>query len=154
MNDVYRVSVEGGTPLEVAADRYTNEYFSSAAPDGTTLAITARASASAQWWRNGRSHLDEAEVWIVKGGATPAYEAVTSGGAKEMWPMWSADGRTLFYVSDRSGAQNIWTKGVGAGAAGVGGCGCAESGTSGGFGSCRMVFGMPFGNGSKASFIR
>src|SRR5262245_47146843 len=31
MNDVYRVSSEGGTPLEVAADRYTNEYFSSAA---------------------------------------------------------------------------------------------------------------------------
>src|SRR4026209_1011470 len=32
-----------------------------------------------------------------------------------MWPMWNADGRSLFYVSDRSdnsnknGAQNIWT---------------------------------------------
>jgi Tol biopolymer transport system component len=26
-----------------------------------------------------------------------------------MWPMWSADGKSLFYVSDRSGAQNIWT---------------------------------------------
>jgi Tol biopolymer transport system component/C-terminal processing protease CtpA/Prc len=114
MNDVYRVSVDGGTPLEVAADRYTNEYFSSAAPDGTMLAITARATASAQWWRNGRSHLDEAEVWIVREGATPKYEAVTPGGAKEMWPMWSADGKTLYYVSDRSGAQNIWMRTIGA----------------------------------------
>jgi hypothetical protein len=60
MNDAYRVSADGGTPMEVAADRYTNEYFSSAAPDGT-LAISARATASGQWWRNGRSHLDEAE---------------------------------------------------------------------------------------------
>jgi len=116
MNDVFRVSVDGGTPLEVAGDRYTNEYFSSAAPDGRTLAITARGVVSAQWWRNGRSHLDEAEVWIVREGATPTYEAVTSGGAKEMWPMWSADGKTLYYVSDRSGAQNIWTRGVGSGA--------------------------------------
>jgi Tol biopolymer transport system component/C-terminal processing protease CtpA/Prc len=119
MNDVHRVSVDGGTPLEVAADRYTNEYFSSPSPDGTAMAITARATASGQWWRNGRSHLDEAEVWIVRdlaasrsGQALPIYEPVTTGGAKEMWPMWAADGRTLYYVSDRSGAQNIWMKAV------------------------------------------
>ena len=114
MNDVYRVSPDGGTPMEVAGDRYTNEYFSAPSPDGTAIAISARATASGQWWRNGRSHLDEAEVWIVRErGASPQYEAVTSGGAKELWPMWSADGTTLYYVSDRSGAQNIWAKGVG-----------------------------------------
>jgi Tol biopolymer transport system component/C-terminal processing protease CtpA/Prc len=116
MNDVYRVSVDGGTPMEVAADRYTNEYFSSASPDGTALAITARATASGQWWRNGRSHLDEAEVWVVRAGsASPQYHAVTNGGAKEMWPMWAADGKALYYVSDRSGVQNIWAKAVDAG---------------------------------------
>ena len=27
--------------------------------------------------------------------------------------MWSADGKSLFYVSDRSGAQNIWTMPIG-----------------------------------------
>ena len=26
--------------------------------------------------------------------------------------MWSADGKSVFYVSDRSGAQNLWTKAV------------------------------------------
>lgn len=117
MNDVFRVKAEGGTPMDVAADRYTNEYFSAASPDGRTLAITARANASGQWWRNGRSHLDEAEVWLVRDGETPRYEAVTGGGAKEMWPLWAADGQSLFFVSDRSGAQNIWRKPVGAGAA-------------------------------------
>lgn len=128
MNDVFRVSPEGGTPMEVAADRYTNEYFSSLAPDGSTLAISARATASGQWWRNGRSHLDEAEVWIVRDGppsrgrsgetsTTPQYEAVTTGGAKELWPMWAPDGKSLYYVSDRSGAQNVWMKAVGSTAA-------------------------------------
>lgn len=115
MNDVFRVSVEGGTPMEVAGDRYANEYFSTESPDGATLAITARATASAQWWRNGRSHLDEAEIWLTRPAvASPAYEAVTNGGAKEMWPMWSADGKSVFYVSDKSGAQNVWTKAIGA----------------------------------------
>jgi Tol biopolymer transport system component/C-terminal processing protease CtpA/Prc len=27
-----------------------------------------------------------------------------------MWPMWSADGRSLYFMSDRGGAQNIWIK--------------------------------------------
>lgn len=113
MNDVFRVSADGGTPMEVAGDRYTNEYFSSESPDGSALAISARATASGQWWRNGRSHLDEAEVWIARAsGPTPSYEAVTTGGAKELWPMWSADGKSLFYVSDRSGAQNLWVKAI------------------------------------------
>ncbi len=114
MNDVFRVSPDGGTPMEVAADRYTNEYFSSAAPDGAALALAARATASGQWWRNGRSHLDEAEIWIVRDrGGAPQYEAVTTGGAKDLWPLWSADGGTVYFVSDRGGAQNLWATRVG-----------------------------------------
>jgi Tol biopolymer transport system component/C-terminal processing protease CtpA/Prc len=120
MNDVFRVSASGGTPMEVAADRYTNEYFAAPAPDGRGIAMTARANASGQWWRNGRSHLDEAEVWLARDGETPAYEPVTGGGAKEMWPMWAADGRSLFFVSDRTGAQNVWRRDFGSGSASAG----------------------------------
>lgn len=112
MNDVFRVSADGGTPMEVAGDRYTNEYFSTESPNGSAIALTARATASGQWWRNGRSHLDEAEVWIARDGPVPSYQPVTTGGAKEMWPLWAADGQSVFYVSDRSGAQNIWSKPV------------------------------------------
>src|SRR5487761_160416 len=113
MNDVYRVSVDGGTPMAVAADRYANEYFAAPSPDGKTVAITARGIVSEQWWRKGHSHLDESEIWLVRDGATPKYEAVTDGSAKDLWPMWSADGRELYYVSDRSGGQNIWAQAPG-----------------------------------------
>ena len=64
MNDVYRVAPEGGTPMAVSGDRYANEFFSASSPDGKTLAISARGSASGQWWRHGHSHLDEAEIWL------------------------------------------------------------------------------------------
>jgi tricorn protease len=110
MNDIFRVSSEGGTPLEISADRYTSEYLSAPSPDGRSLAFTARGTALTQWWRKGHSHLDECEIWIRREAAPPAYERLTDGGAKEMWPMWSADGRDIFYVSDRSGAQNLWTR--------------------------------------------
>jgi Tol biopolymer transport system component/C-terminal processing protease CtpA/Prc len=118
LNDLYRVSANGGTPMPVSADRYTNEFFCAPSPDGKTLAFSARGIASGQWWRKGHSHIDESEIWLLRAfeGGAGTYERVTApGGAKELWPMWSADGRALFYVSDRgdagnkNGAQNIWT---------------------------------------------
>jgi tricorn protease len=112
MLDVYRVRAGGGTPMPVAADRYTTEYFAASSAGSEAVAITARANAGSQWWRKGHSHLDESEIWIVKGAtvpaATPTYTQITNGGAKDAWPMWAAGGKGLYFVSDRSGAQNIW----------------------------------------------
>ena len=113
MLDVYRVSAAGGTPMPVAADRYTTEYFAAPSPGGDSVAITARANAGSQWWRKGHSHLDESEIWIVREvgsglSRTPQYSQITTGGAKDAWPLWAAGGKGLYFMSDRSGAQNIW----------------------------------------------
>ncbi len=113
MNDVFRVSVDGGTSMPVSADRYVNEYFAAPSPDGQMVAITARGNVSSQWWRNGHSHLDESEVWLMRDGAKPTYEKIAGGDAKEVWPMWTADAKSIYYVSDRSGAQNIWVRPMG-----------------------------------------
>ncbi|MBC8153842.1 MAG: PD40 domain-containing protein, partial [Bacteroidetes bacterium] len=118
MNDIFRVGLAGGTPMAVTADRYASEYFGAPSPDGNTLAFSARGIAASQWWRKGRSHLDESEIWLARTGSDkkatgPAYERVTEGGAKELWPMWSADGKTLYYVSDRNGNQNLWAHSLG-----------------------------------------
>jgi Tol biopolymer transport system component/C-terminal processing protease CtpA/Prc len=115
MSDVYRVRTSGGTPMVVAGDRYATEYWSAPAPDGSTIAITARGMPFAQWWRNGHSHLDESEIWLVHdvapgSAATPRYEPVTSGGAKSGWPMWSPDGATIYFMSDGSGSENLWSR--------------------------------------------
>jgi tricorn protease len=115
MSDVYRVSASGGTPTPVAADRYAAEYWAATGPDAATIAVTARGLPYSQWWRKGHSHIDESEIWLVHGVAagvkgTPKYEQVSASGAKSEWPMYSADGKTLYYVSDRSGAQNLWAR--------------------------------------------
>ena len=89
------------------------EYFAAPSPAGDVVAITARANAGSQWWRKGHSHLDESEIWLVQNAAVPGAvqyaRQVTNGGAKDAWPMWSGDGKSLFFMSDRSGAQNIWS---------------------------------------------
>jgi Tol biopolymer transport system component/C-terminal processing protease CtpA/Prc len=110
MNDVFRVSIDGGTPMPVTNERYTNEFFSALSPDGRTLAFSARGISPTQWWRNGHSHIDEAEIWLAAEGAPAAsrYRRVVARGAKAMWPMWAGDGKSLFYMSDRSGSENIW----------------------------------------------
>ncbi len=113
MNDLFRVKTDGGTPMLVSADRYANEYWAAPSPDGSSVAFTARGITSSQWWRNGRSHIDECEIWLLR---DSGYERFTEGGAKEMWPMWSADGKQIYFISDRGGAQNIWVKPIGSAA--------------------------------------
>jgi tricorn protease len=112
--DEYRVSADGGTPMIVAGDRYVGEFMGAPSPDGSTLAIVARGNAQSQWWRKGHSHLDESELWLVRpsGSAAPSYEQLTPLGAKRAWPMWDAAGRTLYFVSDEGGPQNLWSIGA------------------------------------------
>ena len=110
MNDLFRVASAGGTPMQVSADRYASEYWAAPSPDGERIAFTARGLTSSQWWRNGRSHIDQCEIWLMSG---KGYERFTDGGVKEMWPMWSADGRQLYFVSDRGNSQNVWVKPIG-----------------------------------------
>ena len=105
MNDVLRVPASGGTPMPVTSERYTNEFFSAASPDGRSVAFSARGNAIQQWWRNGHSHLDESEIWTT---SNAGYQRVIDRGAKALWPMWSGDGNALFFMSDRSGSENIW----------------------------------------------
>jgi Tol biopolymer transport system component/C-terminal processing protease CtpA/Prc len=112
MNDVFRVRAGGGTPAAVSNDHYTNEFFSAPSPDGKRIALCARGVAAGQWWRHGHSHLDESELWLRDDAGA---KQLTPRGAKHLWPMWSRDGVHLFYMSDESGAENLWSLDVGAG---------------------------------------
>jgi len=107
--DIFRVSSNGGTPLEVSHERYLNEFESAPSPDGQTIALMAKGLSSSQWWRNGHAHIDETEVWLKPVAESGKYQMLLKADAKHAWPMWSVDGETLFYMSDASGAENIWT---------------------------------------------
>jgi Tol biopolymer transport system component/C-terminal processing protease CtpA/Prc len=107
MSDVYRVSARGGTPEVVSGERYTNEFHAVPAPDGASLLLGARGIGNSQWWRRGHSYIDESEIW--QRDRAGAYRPVISRGAKSLWPMWAANGRGFFFVSDRTGTENLWS---------------------------------------------
>jgi tricorn protease len=107
-NDLYRVSAEGGTPMPVSADRFTNEFQAAPAPGGSLLAFAARGNGDSQWWRLGHSHLDESEIWLRKEASPAVYEKLVDLNGRNVWPMWTPDGKQLYFMSDRSGVQNIW----------------------------------------------
>jgi tricorn protease len=107
--DVFRVSVQGGTPLEVSRERYLSEFDSAPSPDGQTVALCAKGISFAQWWRNGHAHIDETEIWLKPIADAQKASVLIPADAKHAWPMWSPDGKTLYFMSDKSGAQNIWS---------------------------------------------
>jgi len=115
-NDVWRVAAAGGTPLEVSRERYLNEFNSAPSPDGQSIALMAKGLSSTQWWRNGHSHIDEAELWLKPIAANAPYRKLLGATSKRLWPMWSADGATLWFMSDQGGSENLWKMPVAGGA--------------------------------------
>ena len=106
--DVFRVAASGGTPLEVSRERFLAEFNASPSPDGASVALIAKGNSGVQWWRNGHSHIDEGELWVKPLAAGGAYRRLLGPDAKHLWPMWSPDGASLYYMSDASGSENLW----------------------------------------------
>jgi Tol biopolymer transport system component/C-terminal processing protease CtpA/Prc len=106
-NDVYRVPVDGGTPMQVLHEDYVNEFEPAPSADGSSIAFVRNGFV--QWWRRGHSHMDQSEIVVAHPG-TPKFETITTGDAKDQWPMWSPDARTLYFVSDRSGSDELWAR--------------------------------------------
>jgi tricorn protease len=108
-NDVMRVPVDGGTPMQALHEDYVMANAAAPSPDGASIAFVRNGYT--QWWRRGHSHMDQSEI-VVAHPAAKRFETITNGEAKDQWPMWSPDGRTLYFVSDRSGSDELWAHGA------------------------------------------
>ena len=51
-------------------------------PDGRfTLAFVGYGSASGQWWRHGRSHMDETQLWLLEDSGGRRFRQLAGDGA-------------------------------------------------------------------------
>jgi tricorn protease len=105
---IYRVDADGGTPIRWLAQPYEALVNLAVAPDGSRLAFNISRD---QWWRRGPNPYGGAEIWIVS--AAPGaqdFQRLNDYAGLNRWPLWAPDGRSLYFVSDRDGAENLWRR--------------------------------------------
>lgn len=72
----------------------------SVSPDGRRVAVVVRRA-------DLEENIVDSDVWIVDVGAGETFR-LTRGPARDDAPAWSPDGRSLAFISDRSGKPAIW----------------------------------------------
>ena len=111
MNDVYRVGADGGTPMPVAADRYTTEYFARAVAGAATRSRSPRAPTPDRSGgaRDTAISTRARSGWCATAAATPRTRRSRRAARRTRGRCGRPAAKALYFMSDRSGAQNIWT---------------------------------------------
>jgi Tol biopolymer transport system component len=92
----YVAPLDGGTPYRL--HKASGSPFA-LSPDGKRLAFVRRDSA---WWRKGYKGSAQGDLWLLERD-TSRYVRLTDTDTPDTFPMWGADGRTLYFVSERDG---------------------------------------------------
>jgi tricorn protease len=98
--ELYTVPFEGGRVRKVTAFEGKEGSYS---PKGDQLAYVRGPGA---WYRKGYRGSANDDIWICNADGTGNTRLTTFDG-QDASPMWSADGKTLFYVSEFFGTANI-----------------------------------------------
>ena len=102
----YKVSVDGGTPIRLHGDPFERHYNLAISPNGKTLLFNNNGD---QWWRHGKNPDQHSDIWSVsEADGSTNFKRLTAYRGRNLWPMWSADGKSVYFVSDRDGEENIW----------------------------------------------
>jgi tricorn protease len=100
VTELYTVPVGGGREQRVTPFEGRDGVFS---PRGDRIAYVRGAGSAARKGYRGSANND---LWVCKADGTDNRQ-LTSFNGQDGTPMWSADGKTLFYVSEQFGAANI-----------------------------------------------
>ncbi len=100
--ELFEVAADGGMPRRVIKDRAYNVSLS---PDGRWIAFTMGRST---WWRKYYRGSAARDIWIraIDGGTS---HRLVESEYNDDRPMWGADGRTIYFMSERADSvTNIW----------------------------------------------
>ncbi|MDR1757153.1 MAG: PDZ domain-containing protein [Culturomica sp.] len=99
---LFTVSVDGGEPVEIPLK---NGGFSSYSPDGKKLAYNYVFREFRTWKRYEGGMADDVRVYDFESGTS---EKITDDKRQSIHPMWSADGKEIYFISDRDGVMNLF----------------------------------------------
>ncbi len=99
--DLFVIPVEGGRERKVSVFEGRDGVFS---PDGKQIAYVRGPGA---WYRRGYRGSANNDIWLCDADGSNNRQLTTFNG-QDASPMWSADGRSVFYVSESAGMGNIF----------------------------------------------
>ena len=103
---LFTVPVEGGMSEEIPLK---NGGFASYSPDGKKLAYNYIFREFRAWKRYQGGMADDIRVFDFN---TKKSERITDNVRQDVFPMWSPDGNTIYYVSDRDDVMNLYAYNV------------------------------------------
>ncbi|MHC5033093.1 MAG: S41 family peptidase [Planctomycetota bacterium] len=104
--ELYSIPIEGGRPRMELTTPALNARLS---PDGTSLAYED-IKAYESGWRKHHVSAHARDIWIVER-RTGKHTRLTPFRGEDRDPVWARDGKTLYYLSERSGSLNVWRSG-------------------------------------------
>jgi tricorn protease len=108
--DLYLLNLKDRTLRRLTADRFSARY-AAFSPDGKTIAYTRGGQ---EWWRTKYKGSRNNEIYtlsLAEGRTT----RLTNYEGWDSHPLFSADGKSLYFVSDRTGTPNLWRMPAGGG---------------------------------------
>jgi len=106
-SSIFKVSIEGGNALPILDTYWSWPHKARMSPDGNTV-LFSLGMENNSWWRRGYRGSNTAKIW-TKGFTENTARLVFGDESNCFWPMWSADGQRIYFISDREFEnKNIW----------------------------------------------
>ncbi|HEX6925805.1 MAG TPA: BamA/TamA family outer membrane protein [Longimicrobiaceae bacterium] len=104
ISDLYLIDLEAGSTAQLTDDPYA-QLHPAYSPDGSTIAFVTEKGPSTDFGtlRYGPYHIALLDVETRTTTPVPGM-----AGAKNINPVWSKDGRSLFFISNRGGIPNLY----------------------------------------------
>ncbi|HES57797.1 MAG TPA: hypothetical protein ENO21_00020 [Firmicutes bacterium] len=100
---LYVIDAHGYDPAhQLTSDDHYSIADAAMLPDGGIV----YSRGSDRWWRKGYRGTSQLDLWRLSPEGTN--ERLTEFNGRDAWPMAGADGKSVYFVSDRDGIDNIW----------------------------------------------
>lgn len=101
---IYAVDVKGGRPV-LFSSLAMQEL--SVSRDGSRLLYQDQKGYEDPWRKHHRSSITK-DIWLCTLDGERTYQKITRFDGEDREPVWSADGRSFYYLSEESGSFNVW----------------------------------------------